>query len=139
MSLDEDLHSRQIAVYGREAMTTLGTARILISGLNGLGVEIAKNVILANVKAVTLHDDKAATAADAGSHFYLGEAEVGKNRATVCAQQMQELTPGVEVRSAEGPFPLEHLSNFTIVVAIDVPLDVALKADAFCRAQSPPS
>ena len=40
MSLDEDLHSRQIAVYGREAMTTLGTARILISGLNGLGVEI---------------------------------------------------------------------------------------------------
>ena len=138
IAIDEDLQSRQMAVYGRESMQKLKTASVLISGLNGLGAEVAKNVILANVKAVTLHDDKAATAADAGSHFYLGEAEVGKNRATVCAQQMQELNPGVEVRSAEGPFPLEHLSNFTIVVAIDVPLDIALKADAFCRAQSPP-
>jgi ubiquitin-activating enzyme E1 len=39
-ALDEDLHSRQIAVYGREAMTTLATANILISGVNGLGIEI---------------------------------------------------------------------------------------------------
>ena len=110
----------------------------MISGLNGLGAEVAKNVILANVKAVTLHDDKAATAADAGSHFYLGEAEVGKNRATVCAQQMQELNRAWRCAPRRAPSPLEHLSNFTIVVAIDVPLDIALKADAFCRAQSPP-
>ena len=31
-------------------------ANILISGLGGLGVEVAKNVILSGVKSVTLHD-----------------------------------------------------------------------------------
>ena len=40
MQLDEDAQSRQIAVYGREALLTLGTAKVLISGVNGLGVEI---------------------------------------------------------------------------------------------------
>jgi ubiquitin-activating enzyme E1 len=34
------------------------TSNILICGLGGLGVEIAKNVILAGVKSVTLHDLK---------------------------------------------------------------------------------
>ena len=79
--IDEDLHSRQLAVYGRESMQKLRKANVLISGINGLGAEIAKNVILANVNAVTLHDSKAATVADCGSHFYLSEADAGKNRA----------------------------------------------------------
>jgi len=87
--IDEDLQSRQLAVYGKESMKKLAYAKVLISGLNGLGAEIvwisitfyyfilslfaftiilniklinqsilkAKNVILANVQAVTLHDD----------------------------------------------------------------------------------
>jgi molybdopterin/thiamine biosynthesis adenylyltransferase len=46
---------------------------VLISGLNGLGVEVAKNVILANVKAVTLHDTKDTVHADLSSQFYLSE------------------------------------------------------------------
>ena len=76
-TIDEDLQSRQMAVYGRESMQLLRRANVLVSGLNGLGAEVAKNVILANVKAVTLHDDKVATAADAGSQFYLSEADAG--------------------------------------------------------------
>jgi len=31
-------------------------SNILISGMRGLGAEIAKNVVLAGVKSVTLHD-----------------------------------------------------------------------------------
>ncbi len=52
--IDEDLQSRQMAVYGRESMQKLKCANVLISGLNGLGAEVAKNVILANVSSVRL-------------------------------------------------------------------------------------
>lgn len=38
--LDEDLHSRQIAVYGRESMHRMAAARTLVLGMNGLGVEV---------------------------------------------------------------------------------------------------
>lgn len=40
MEIDEDLHSRQLAVYGRDAMKRMAQSTVLISGLNGLGVEI---------------------------------------------------------------------------------------------------
>lgn len=38
--IDEDLHSRQLAVYGRETMRRLFASSILVSGMQGLGVEI---------------------------------------------------------------------------------------------------
>ena len=41
---------------GKEAMHRLAHANVLISGMRGLGVEIAKNIILGGAKAVTIHD-----------------------------------------------------------------------------------
>jgi len=38
--IDEDLHSRQLAVYGRETMKRLFGSNVLVSGLQGLGAEI---------------------------------------------------------------------------------------------------
>lgn len=38
--IDEDLHSRQLAVYGRETMRRLFASNVLVSGLQGLGAEI---------------------------------------------------------------------------------------------------
>ncbi|MCL7047795.1 hypothetical protein MKW94_003588 [Papaver nudicaule] len=43
--IDEDLYSRQLAVYGRETMRRLFGANVLISGMNGLGAEIAANAV----------------------------------------------------------------------------------------------
>ena len=40
LHIDENLHSRQLAVYGREAMRRMAKSAVLISGANGLGVEI---------------------------------------------------------------------------------------------------
>lgn len=44
--IDEDLHSRQLAVYGRETMRRLFGSNILISGLQGLGAEIGAFMII---------------------------------------------------------------------------------------------
>jgi ubiquitin-activating enzyme E1 len=38
-------------------MNEIKNNSILISGMNGVGVEIAKNIILGGVKSVTIHDD----------------------------------------------------------------------------------
>ncbi|KAI3856806.1 hypothetical protein MKX03_014124 [Papaver bracteatum] len=43
--IDEDLHSWQLAVYGRETMRRLFGANVLISGMNGLGAEIVTSKI----------------------------------------------------------------------------------------------
>lgn len=44
--IDEDLHSRQLAVYGRETMRRLFASSVLVSGMRGLGAEIGKWVFL---------------------------------------------------------------------------------------------
>lgn len=43
-------------VLGHEAMKRMQNSNVLISGMRGLGVEIAKNVILGGVRSVTVHD-----------------------------------------------------------------------------------
>lgn len=40
VKIDEDLHSRQLAVYGRESMSRMAAATVLILGVKGLGVEV---------------------------------------------------------------------------------------------------
>ena len=48
-------------------MRKMQSSNILICGLGGLGVEIAKNIILSGVKSVTLHDLKQASFDDLSS------------------------------------------------------------------------
>lgn len=54
-------------VLGHDAMKRMQSSNVLISGLRGLGVEIAKNVILGGVKSVTLHDEGVAEWRDLSS------------------------------------------------------------------------
>lgn len=76
--IDEGLYSRQLYVLGHDAMRSMASSDVLISGLGGLGVEVAKNVILGGVKSVTLHDNVTCQIEDLGSQFYLNEHDIGK-------------------------------------------------------------
>lgn len=49
--IDEGLYSRQLYVLGHDAMRRMASSDVLISGLGGLGVEVAKNVILGKSQA----------------------------------------------------------------------------------------
>jgi len=60
-----------------ERLLSLCGVQVLVSGLNGLGCEIAKNVLLGGVKSMTIHDTKETTLWDLSSQYYLSEKEVG--------------------------------------------------------------
>jgi ubiquitin-activating enzyme E1 len=68
-----DKYSRQIAAYGLEPMLKLVKMRILIVGLRGIGIEVAKNSCLAGVSMMTLHDPEPVSIEDLGSNFFLTE------------------------------------------------------------------
>jgi len=50
--------------FGEAAMRRLRGAQVLISGIGGVGVEVAKNLILSGVRHVTVHDTKVASYSD---------------------------------------------------------------------------
>ncbi|CAN0176133.1 unnamed protein product, partial [Laminaria digitata] len=98
--IDEDLYSRQLYVMGKSAMAKMGKADVLISGMSGLGAEVAKNVILAGVRSVTIHDDRPSSMEDLASQFCLNEEAVaaGVSRARASVDHLRELNPYVDVR-----------------------------------------
>ena len=67
----ENFYSRQIYTYGYETMKNLSKLKILIVGLRGLGMEIAKNLILSGPKEIYLYDKNKITIFDLGSGLYL--------------------------------------------------------------------
>lgn len=89
--IDESLYSRQLYVLGHEAMKRMGASHVLIVGLKGLGVEIAKNIALAGVKSLTLYDPAPVAIADLSSQFFLRPDDVGQRRDQVTAPRVAEL------------------------------------------------
>uniref|UniRef100_A0A0E0EGH2 E1 ubiquitin-activating enzyme n=1 Tax=Oryza meridionalis TaxID=40149 RepID=A0A0E0EGH2_9ORYZ len=136
--IDEDLHSRQLAVYGRETMRRLFASHVLVSGLNGLGAEIAKNLALAGVKSVTLHDVKNVEMWDLSANFFLSENDIGKNRAAACVSKLQELNNAVIISALTEELTTDHLSKFQAVVFTDIGLDKAYEFDDCCHNHCPP-
>ena len=133
VQIDEALYSRQLYVLGHEAMRRMAGATVLIVGLKGLGVEIAKNVVLAGVKSVTLHDDAPVALSDLSAQFFLTEADVGKPRAEVTAPRLAELNQYTPVaRSTEALTPA-LCASFGIVVLTGVPLAEAVAINEACR------
>lgn len=99
--IDESLYSRQLYVLGHEAMKRMGASNVLIVGLKGLGVEIAKNIALAGVKSLTLYDPAPAAIADLSSQFFLRPADVGKPRDQITVPRVAELNAYTPVQIHE--------------------------------------
>ena len=68
--IDQDLYSRQIGTFGIETMGKLIKMNVVIIGLRGLGIEVAKNLILAGPKTVKIYDPDITRLRDLGSNFY---------------------------------------------------------------------
>lgn len=99
--IDESLYSRQLYVLGHEAMKRMGASNVLIVGLKGLGVEIAKNIALAGVKSLTLYDPAQVQIADLSAQFFLTPGDVGKPRDQVTAPRVAELNAYTPVKVHE--------------------------------------
>ncbi|KAL8039076.1 hypothetical protein ABFX02_10G011800 [Erythranthe guttata] len=138
LEIDEDLHSRQLAVYGRETMRRLFASNILISGMQGLGAEIAKNLVLAGVKSVTLHDTGTVELWDFSGSFLFSEEDLGKNRALVSVPKLQELNNTVIISTITTELTKEQLSDFQAVVFTDISLEKAIEFDDYCHQHQPP-
>jgi len=129
-----DLYSRQIGTYGVETMKNLTKLKVLIVGLKGVGVETAKNIILAGPGAVTLYDLNPVELQDLGTNFFLKQEHVGKPRANCCVDMLCQLNPFVEVTCFEGAISEQFLSTFgSVIVTDNIPLDTLITWNKFCH------
>lgn len=122
--------------YGADVIGKLKQLDVFISGLKGLGIETAKNLILTGPRSVVVHDDENTAAADLGTNFYLSEADIGKPRGKSCVEKLGQLNPNVSVRLHEGEITNDVIGKFNVVVFTNNEPITKLKAwNAFARSK----
>lgn len=110
---------------------------VLIVGARGLGVETAKNLILAGPASVTLYDPTHVQWGDLSSNFYCREDHVGKtSRAEASIGKLQELNPYVKVKAIDA-LNLEDHSHYNVVVYTEIfeNIEKVIEVDNFCRSK----
>ncbi|XP_066516010.1 ubiquitin-like modifier-activating enzyme 6 isoform X2 [Hoplias malabaricus] len=144
MEIDDSLYSRQRYVLGDTAMHQMAQSSVFLSGMGVLGVEIAKNIVLAGVKGVTLHDSRQCDIWDLGTNFFIREEDVHsqKKRVEAIQSRVAELNPYVQVSvsvvTLDDSTDLSFLLNYQCVVLTETRLALQKKIDNFCRSQHPP-
>lgn len=124
--IDENLYSRQLYAVGFDAMKRMANSNVLISGMNGLGVEIAKNIILQGFKRVSLHDHEKITITDLTTNYYVNKGDIGKNRAVSCLGKLAELNNYVTVDIVNN-LTIETIKQYQVIVLVDYDQDEQLK------------
>ena len=95
--MDENLYSRQIAVYGKNAMNSLTDAKVTILGFDGSCLELCKNLILSGVGLINLVDSSLVNIEDLAVNYYVSEFDVGKIAVDVIKERLSELNPYVNL------------------------------------------
>lgn len=101
-----------------------------------MGAEVAKNIILAGIKAVTLMDHKDVTIEDSASQFLCSTQDLGQNRAEASLQRAQALNPNVEITVDKSKVETksdEFFERFNVVCIIEQTMDVLIKINNICR------
>ena len=134
-----DRNSRMIGAFGLDVIAKMVGMKVLIVGCKGVGVEVAKNTVLAGVHTLTIFDSTPTKLRDLGGNFFLTEKDIGKPRAAVCAPKVAELNANVLVQAAEGAELTEALiGQHTICVFTQGSRKELSRWNNFCRTQSPP-
>ncbi|KAH9362075.1 hypothetical protein HPB48_002053 [Haemaphysalis longicornis] len=133
---ETSLYDRQIRLWGLESQKRLRATRVLLAGLNGLGAEVAKNLVLAGIKSITLLDHRTVQN-DFSTQFMIERTAIGKNRAHSSKAYARNLNPMVEVESEEGQLSDkddDYFRKFDIVCCTEsLPTEALIQLNSQCR------
>lgn len=117
---DIDLYSRQIFTYGKDTMEKIVNLKMLIIGLRGLGIEIAKNLVLLGPKELSISDTNICLINDLSSNFYITLEDINnKTREDSCYEKLSSLNKYVDVLVYKGNFR-EDLKKFNLIIITEI-------------------
>ena len=133
--IKNNLYSREIFTYGKESIEKIINLKILIYGLRGLGIEIAKNLILSGPKEISIFDNTICTINDLSSNFYLEEKDINKQRRDeACLEKLSSLNPFVKVSLCKEQNLSKAVLNYDCIVITEIMKTESLfKLNEICR------
>ncbi len=133
--LEAELYDRQIRLWGVEAQKKLRNANVLMAGINGVGSEIVKNIVLSGVNSITLLDDQNVSVYDTLSNLFTNR-QIGKNRSEVALKFVQSLNPMVFVKCDNSRLidkNEEYFRDFQVVCLANYDKQTMIKVNNICN------
>lgn len=94
-----DRYSRTIKLVGEEGLQRLRNASVLIIGVGGVGSYAAEAVARAGAGRITLMDGDTVQPSNLNRQLVALTSTLGKNKAEVMADRIQDIDPSTEVRA----------------------------------------
>lgn len=110
---ENNFYSRQIGTYGLGTQTKIMKMNVLIYGMKGVGVETAKNLVLAGPKSLTIFDPSIIKINDLSSNYFLKEEDINNNirRDKASITHLSNLNPYVNLTIMEGEDIIQDIKN----------------------------
>ena len=129
------LYDRQIRLWGVSAQKRLRNANVLMAGINGVGSEVVKNIVLCGVNSLTLVDDQEVTDYDMACNLFT-KRQIGKNRAEAAREAVQSLNAMVAVKcdtSAIKDKDSDFFSAFEVVILANYDKQTMIRVNNICK------
>jgi len=94
---EQEIYDRQIRLWGLAAQQRLSHTSVILVGMDGMNIEVGKNIALAGIGKIFVQDHRTLSKEDAASHMFAREGDEGKSVAEICCKGIQEFNPSVQV------------------------------------------
>ena len=128
--IDENLYSRQIAVYGKNEMKSMISSKVKVIGINGSSLESCKNLILSGIGKLCIEEDRRLKDEDLSTIYFAKYEDVGKSLTEVIKFFLKELNPSVNLIFND------DTDLYDTYVLSNNKLDIALKLNEFTRSNN---
>ena len=121
----DQLYSRQIATFGKETNSKICNLKVLIIGIKGIGLEIAKNIAIQGASKIAIFDSSLTLIEDLGTNFYLDEKDIGiKRRDEAILKKLQKLNDYANIICLNKYTKIEELyeivEDYSIVIITEL-------------------
>lgn len=132
------LYDRQIRLWGLDAQKRLRASRVLLVNIGGLGAEVAKNLVLAGVGALTVCDCSTVTGSESvEAQFFIPTDKRDVNRASASIERIQRLNPMVAVDTlcvqSIDALTADDVTGYHVLVATQCSQRQLTELDTLCR------
>lgn len=138
-------NSRQYADLGTNTIEKLQSLKILIIGMKGLGIEIAKNIAVIGINTLTIYDEDKPKISDLNTNFYLNEKNLNTDQRIdeIVLEKIKKLNDEktvnfnyLNIENVNEDKILDYLINNkynVLIIAEIISKNLAIKYNQICR------
>ena len=142
MDREREIFNRQSLLLGEEAMEAIGSKRVIIFGVGGVGSWCAESLVRSGIKHLTIVDSDSVCDSNINRQLMATTQTIGQVKVDVLRERLLSINPAAEITALHQFFTAETADSFNlesydyIIDAIDTLKDKTLLILMACNTEA---